>query len=102
MTAALRKLAEPQAERQRRAKTNKKQIEKQKEPRVSTTDPQARVMKMADGGFRPAYNCQVGPVGEGEVVVDVAVDSSGSDRGLLRPMLDVESQQVVLGQVGFS
>ena len=26
------------------------------EPRVSTTDPDARIMKMADGGFRPGYN----------------------------------------------
>src|ERR1700730_15825287 len=32
---------------------------KPKEPRASTTDPQARVMKMADAGFRPAYNVQV-------------------------------------------
>jgi hypothetical protein len=29
-----------------------------KEPRASTTDPEAKVMKMADGGFRPAYNVQ--------------------------------------------
>ena len=29
-----------------------------KEARVSTTDPQATVMKMADGGFRPAYNVE--------------------------------------------
>jgi hypothetical protein len=88
VTAALGKLAELQAERQRRAKTHKKQVEKQKEPRVSTTDPQARVMKMADGGFRPAYNCQIGTVEKGQVVVDVAVDTSGSDRGLARPMLE--------------
>src|SRR5262249_29522616 len=27
-------------------------------PRASTTDPEARVLKMADGGFRPAYNVQ--------------------------------------------
>jgi len=25
---------------------------------VSTTDPDARVMKMGDGGFRPAFNVQ--------------------------------------------
>lgn len=88
VVAALGKLAEIEAERERRAKTNKKQVAKQKEPRVSTTDPQARVMKMADGGFRPAYNCQIGTVGEGQIVVDVAVDSSGSDRGQMRPMLE--------------
>jgi transposase len=88
VTAALGKLAEIEAERERRAKTNKKQVAKQKEPRVSTTDPQARVMKMADGGFRPAYNCQIGTVGGGQFVVDVDVDTTGSDRGLLRPTLE--------------
>lgn len=85
---ALARAGELEAERQRRAKTNKKQVEKQKEPRTSTTDPEARVMKMADGGFRPTYNCQIGTVGEGQIVVDVAVDISGSDRGQMRPMLE--------------
>lgn len=88
VAAALDKLAEIEAERERRGKTNKKQVARQKEPRASTTDPQARVMKMADGGFRPAYNCQLGTVAEGQIVVDVAVDTTGSDRGLLRPMLE--------------
>ena len=87
VTAALDKLAELEAERQRRAKTHAKQVKKQKEPRASTSDAQARVMKMADGGFRPAYNCQLGTVAQGQIVVDVDVDTSGSDRGLLRPML---------------
>ena len=88
VATALGKLAEIEAERERRAKTNKKQVAKQNEPRVSTTDPQARVMKMPDGGFRPAYNCQIGTVAQGQIVVDVAVNTSGSDRGLLRPMLE--------------
>ena len=44
-----------EAERERRAKTNKAAVARQREPRASTTDAQARVMKMADGGFRPAY-----------------------------------------------
>jgi transposase/vacuolar-type H+-ATPase subunit H len=88
IATALDRAAELDAERQRRAKTNKKQVAKQKEPRVSTTDPQARVMKMPDGGFRPAYNCQIGSVGQGQIVVDVAIDSTGSDRGLMRPMVE--------------
>ncbi len=88
VTAALGRLAEIEAERERRARSNKKQVAKQKEPRASTTDPQARVMKMPDGGFRPAYNCQIGTIAEGQIVVDVAVDTSGSDRGLMRPMLE--------------
>jgi hypothetical protein len=31
--------------------------------RASTTDPQARVMKMPDGGYRPAYNVQLAVAG---------------------------------------
>lgn len=88
VAAALDKMAELEAERARRAKTNKAQVKKQGQPRASTTDPEARVMKMPDGGFRPAYNCQVGTVAGGQIVVDVAAVASGSDRGLIRPMLD--------------
>jgi transposase len=88
VAAALDKLAELEAERARRRKTNKAEVAKQKEPRVSTSDPQARVMKMADGGFRPAYNCQVATVAQGQIVVEVTALACGSDRGLLRPMLE--------------
>jgi transposase len=86
--AALAKQGELVAERERRAKTNKAKVAKQKEPRASSTDAEARNMKMADGGFRPAYNCQISAVGEGQVVVAVGVDTMGSDRGMVRPMLD--------------
>jgi transposase len=88
LAAALETMAEIEAERTRRAKTNKKQVAAQKQPRASTTDPQARVMKMPDGGFRPAYNCQLGTVAQGQIVVGVDVTATGSDRGLLRPMLE--------------
>jgi hypothetical protein len=92
VTAALDKLAEIEAQRQRRAKTNKKQVAKQKEPRASTTDPDARVMKMADGGFRPAYNCQIATVAGGQIVIMAGAETTGSDRGLIRPMLDEVKQ----------
>jgi transposase len=85
--SALAKLAEIEAERERRARTNKKQVAKQKEPRASTTDPEARIMKMADGGYRPAYNCQLGTVAKGQIVVAVEATAVGSDRGLMPPML---------------
>jgi transposase len=88
VAAALDKLAELEAERARRAKTNKAEVAKQKEPRASTSDPQARVMKMADGGFRPAYNCQIATVAQGQIVVDITALACGSDRGLMRPMLE--------------
>ena len=58
------------------------------EPRASTTDPEATVMKMADGGFRPAYNCQFATVAQGQIAIAVSVDTVGSDHGLMRPMLE--------------
>jgi hypothetical protein len=59
-----------------------------KEARVSTTDPQATVMKMADGGFRPAYNVEYATTCDGQVVVGVDVVTVGSDQGQMPPMLD--------------
>ena len=61
-------------------------------PRASTTDPQARTMKMADGGFRPAYNMQVASAVESQVVVAVEITANSSERGLLRPMLEQVEQ----------
>ena len=58
------------------------------EPRASTTDPEARVMKGPDGGFRPSYNVQLATDVETQCVVAVAVTNQGTDQGLLEPMLD--------------
>lgn len=86
--AALAKLGELEEERKRRGRTNKKDVAKQGEPRASTTDPEARVMKMADGGYRPAYNCQISTVANGQIVVATYAETNGSDRGFTRPMLE--------------
>lgn len=67
-----------------------------REPRASTTDAQARVMKMADGGFRPAYNVQYATDCESQVVVGVEVVNTGSDMAQLAPMLEQVEQR--LGQ----
>jgi len=91
--AALDKMAEIEAQRERRRKTNKNQVEKQAEPRASITDPEARVMKMPDGGFRPAYNCQIASAAGGEIVIGTQVKTVGSDRGLARPMLEEIKQR---------
>jgi hypothetical protein len=56
--------------------------------RASTTDAEARVMKMPDGGFRPAYNVQVAGDPDTQVIVGVAIDTRGSDAGQLRLMLE--------------
>ena len=50
------------------------------EARVLTTDPDARVMKMADGGYRPAYNVQLATDVDSRAIVGVAVTNLGSDK----------------------
>lgn len=63
-----------------------------KTPRASTTDAEARVMKMADGGFRPAYNVQMATAGSElggpRTIVGVRVTNVGSDMAAISPMLD--------------
>ena len=59
-----------------------------KEARVSTTDPEATVMKMADGGYRPAYNLQYSTACQGQVIVGVDVVTVGSDQGQMPPMVE--------------
>jgi transposase len=65
-----------------------KQGKKAEEARASTTDASASVMKMGDGGFRPAYNAQYATDTETQVIVGVEVTTAGSDMGQLVPMLD--------------
>jgi transposase len=80
-------------EKQKRAAAGESEPEKEqtreKEPRASTTDPEARVMKMADGGFRPAYNVQFASDTQSGAVAGVCVDNNGSDMGKMAPMNDV-------------
>lgn len=65
---------------------------KQKEARASTTDAAARVMKMGDGGYRPAYNVQYAVAGSElggpRTIVGAAVSNVGSDMGSLAPMAE--------------
>jgi transposase len=58
------------------------------EPRVSTTDPEARVMHMPDGGFRPAYNVQLATDADSQVIVGVAISTRGTDQGEALPMAE--------------
>jgi hypothetical protein len=67
--------------------------QKPREPRASTTDAAARVMKMADGGFRPAYNVQFAADTESSAIAGVSVDNIGSDMGKMAPMSDALAEQ---------
>jgi transposase len=93
--AAHKRAAEEREERIARAidelpkvRESKKREDDKKEARASTTDPEARVMKMADGGFRPAYNLQFSTTTEEKVIVGVSATNIGSDKSELGPMLD--------------
>lgn len=68
--------------------------DKKDAPRVSTTDPEARVMKMPDGGFRPAYNVQLATDTESRFIVGVDVANVGNDQRLMGPMLDDVERRV--------
>ena len=93
--------AEPvtQKARQDGAKAAKRRMataaadQKPREPRASTTDAAARVMKMADGGFRPAYNVQFAADTESSAIAGVSVDNIGSDMGKMAPMSDALAEQ---------
>lgn len=73
-----------------KVEATKKKNGDEKPARVSTTDPEARVMKMPDGGFRPGYNVQLCENVEGEIqlITAVSVINSGSDQGQATPMLE--------------
>ena len=72
---------------------DKKPVDKREQARVSTTDADARVMKMPDGGFRPAFNVQFAADTGSQVVTGVDVSNSGSDMGQMPPMLDQHEER---------
>ena len=67
--------------------------ERVSEPRVSTTDPEARVMHMPDGGFRPAYNVQLATDADSQVIVGVSISTRGTDQGEALPMAEQVAQR---------
>lgn len=72
---------------------SKKKGEKKEKARASTTDPEARVMKMADGGFRPAHNVQFATDTASQVITGVEVVNAGSDEGQMPPMVRQHRQR---------
>ena len=83
--AALERL---EAERKARAKTHARDEAKKKEPKASTTDPEARCMRFPDGAMRPAYNAQIAAAPKEGVIVSIAVTDRRNDAGLAAPMVD--------------
>ena len=84
--AQLPELEARQAKLAKRVSRKDKAKGKLREPRVSTTDPHARVIKMPDGGFRPAVNVQIATDTASRAVVGVEVIAAGVDTDQLEPM----------------
>ncbi len=85
---ALEEMPKVEEAKKRNKKKNRSGKKKCTEARVSTTDPEARVMKMGDGGWRPAYNFQFGSDTDKRVIVGVDVTNIGSDNGQMVPMVE--------------
>lgn len=101
--AARERAARERLERLQRAKDEHQKIAAAREARkkedgenarASFTDPEARKMKMGDGGFRPAYNPQFATDLDALVIVGVDVINAGSDGGQMDPMVEqIEKNQ---------
>lgn len=70
-----------------KAKDSRRRAQAEK-ARGSTTDPDARVMKMGDGGSHPAYNAQIATDTQSRVIVGVGVTNVGNDGGQMAPMVE--------------
>ena len=80
--SALQTLGEMEAAKSRQ----KNKPSKQRAPRASTTDPEARVMRMGDGGYRPAYNVQLAVDVPSRAIVGVDACNRGSDANESAPL----------------
>jgi transposase len=93
--AARRRAAEQRWERLRQARQQLEQIQEQRkgaqekaEARVSESEPEARIMKMPEGRFAPAYNAQVTTDSQAGIIVNAEVTQLGSDFPQLTPALE--------------
>lgn len=79
----------PKAEKKRDDKKKKKS-----EPRASTTDPDARVMKDGSGGFRPSFNVQLATEEKSGLIVEARVTTAPSDNHQSVPMLEAIEERL--------
>ena len=92
MAKARQRAARERQERLEQALKEFEQLEKEgkdkEHRRVSTSDPEARVMKQPGGGFAPSYNVQIDTDAKNGVVVAVGVVQAGNDFEQLEPGID--------------
>lgn len=99
--AARTRAAREQAERLEQAWTELQELqakqdseEARQQVRVSTTEPQARLMKHSNNAITPAYNAQISTDAEKKVIVGMHLSSCSSDSVSLLPALDVIEQNL--------
>lgn len=92
--AARERAARERLERVTRALARSEELRAQKpekdreKVRVSTSDPEVPVMKMGDGGFRPAANVEFGTDTASQIITGWDVTNRGSDQGEMAPMVE--------------
>jgi transposase len=85
---ASRRLEKLRAEQAKRAKTHKKEEEDKTEVKASLSDPEARMMRFADGAVRAAYNIQLGVTPDTGLIVAAATTDRRNDTGLAVPVVE--------------
>ena len=91
--AARAQVEKLKAERIEQAKKSPKETAAKKAPRASTTDPAARLMRMPDGGIRPAYNVLLSAATDSQVIVGVAVSDRRNELGMGSDMIGEMERQ---------
>ena len=92
--AARQRARRERKERIARAREQLSKVKQTKPPgkrdqaRTSTTDPDARFMKMGDGGMRPAVNVQLATDTESRMITGADVGNVGGDMGQMAPMIE--------------
>lgn len=64
-----------------------KEVQEPEKVRVSTTDPDARIMKQNNNGYGPSYNAQFTTDAKKTVIVSVDVTQDSNDAGQLQPAM---------------
>jgi len=95
-------------EKIRRLEGLKEELARQQTPKISPTDPEARLMKSARGGKYPAYNLQTSVDSAHKMIVVGAATQQATDFELLEPMVWATAARLgrepdeVLGDTGYA
>lgn len=87
LAAAKAALAKLRTEKEQRARRHRKAEAAKSEPKASSTDAEARMMRFADGAVRAGYNVQIAATTEGGLIVAAEVCERRNDAGMALPMV---------------